>query len=622
MKHYTIGIAGHIDHGKTSLTKALTGVDTDRLKEEKERQISIELGFAPLTLSRPDMQVSVIDVPGHKRFIRQMIAGVAGIDLILLVVAADEGVMPQTKEHLEIVKLLGIKKGIVVISKIDRVDTEMLELAYEDIHSELEGTVFYNAPTVYVNNLQKTGIVELKQAIEQQLDQTVPRNEYGAFRMPIDQVFTVKGHGTVVRGTVYEGEIRQGDDLLILPEGIPTKARQLQVHGKQVVASGAGQRLAINLSNVDKDQLRRGQALVSTADYKVTQVMDVSLHCLNVGYPIKQRMPVKCHLGTSEVMGHLVFFDRQKVEQEEENILCQLRLTEPVVARRGDRFIIRRSSPVETIGGGWVIDVFAQKHRFGPKTMELLQNKQSGTPLERILRLLEEQKLMTKNDIQFCTSLSEEQFAATLQSGHLLSVDKQKFTSQEVVAEVIARTERNLREHHEHHPMLIGLGKAEYMERFSQAYPRQLLEYALTHNDVYAIRQEQYIACTAFHPHMPKQWEVRMQRLFSAMEQGGIKVKPWQEYVDEFGLPEAVAQAYRQYLLDNGLAYVFDPIHLIAQSSVRQAIALLQKQTGQQFELGVVKDLFGITRKHLVPFVELLDKLQVTERTDNGRRWK
>lgn len=382
--YYTVGMAGHIDHGKTTLTKALTNVDTDRLKEEKERQISIELGFAPLELGN-DIFASVIDVPGHERFIRQMIAGVAGIDLVILVVAADEGVMPQTKEHLDILSFLGIKRGIVAVTKIDKVEIDFVELVQEEIKEQLQGTVFAESPFVMVDSLKGTGIDVLKQQIKDDLLQTEKRNANGAFRLPIDQVFTVKGQGTVVRGTVYEGTVIEGQALMILPSRRETKARQLQVHHKPSEKAVAGQRVAINLSNVTKEDLDRGDVIVDKEHFIVTNTIDISLSFINsLKHPIKQRSPIKLHLGTSEVMGKIVFFDRNEVNSDVGEVLCQLRLDEDIVTKRGDRFILRRPTPTETIGGGWIVDPNGQKYRYGEATIDMLHKKKEGTPVQRV----------------------------------------------------------------------------------------------------------------------------------------------------------------------------------------------------------------------------------------------
>lgn len=407
-RFYTIGMAGHIDHGKTSLTKALTNVDTDRLKEERERQISIELGFAML-YEDDEIQISVIDVPGHERFIRQMIAGVAGIDLVILVVAVDEGVMPQTKEHLDILKFLGLKKGIIAITKIDRVDKDLIELVKEDILATLKETVFEDAPFVLVDSLSNKGIEELKERIITHLKNLEMRDTKGAFRLPIDQVFTVKGQGTVVRGTIYEGTIEEGQMLKIMPKGLDVRARQIQVHHQKKQKAFAGQRAAINLSGVDKESINRGDVLVSSEQFIVTKIIDVSIRIVaDLNSQIKQRMPIKLHLGTSEVMGRIVFFDRNEVNGEDGEILCQLRLEKEILTKRGDRFILRRPSPAETIGGGWVIDPKGNKYRFGGKTIEELEKKKEGSPEERLIAVLAEAKSLTLPELIKRTGLKEE----------------------------------------------------------------------------------------------------------------------------------------------------------------------------------------------------------------------
>ncbi len=406
-RYFTIGMAGHIDHGKTSLTKALTNVDTDRLKEEKERQISIELGFAPLYEDQ-EIQISVIDVPGHERFIRQMIAGVAGIDLVVLVVAADEGVMPQTREHLDILKFLGVKNGIIAITKIDRVDEEFIELVKDEILEELTGTVFEDSPFVLVDSLSKKGIEEMKELIIHTLKEREMRDAKGAFRLPIDQVFTVKGQGTVVRGTVYEGSVEEGQVLTIMPKGLEVKARQIQVHHKPAQKAYAGQRTAINLSSVSKEDLERGDVLVSSEHFNVTKTLDVAIRVVeDLEHLVKQRMPVKLHIGTAEVMGRIVFFDRNEIKEENGEILCQLRLEEEILTKRGDRFILRRPSPQETIGGGWVIDPRGNKYRFGNQTIDELEKKRVGSPKERITAALYEAKSLPLNELIKRTALDE-----------------------------------------------------------------------------------------------------------------------------------------------------------------------------------------------------------------------
>ncbi|HAQ06418.1 MAG TPA: selenocysteine-specific translation elongation factor, partial [Bacillus bacterium] len=505
-RYFTIGMAGHIDHGKTSLTKALTNVDTDRLKEEKERQISIELGFAPL-YEDDDLQISVVDVPGHERFIRQMIAGVAGIDLVVLVVATDEGVMPQTREHLDILGFLGIRTGIIAITKIDRVEEEFVELVKDDILGELEGTVFENAPFMMVDSLSKKGIDELKLLIIQTLKEQEMRDAKGAFRLPIDQVFTVKGQGTVVRGTVYEGTVEEGQLLKVLPDGIEVRARQLQVHHKPAKMAFAGQRAAINLSGVSKDDLERGEVLVSSDHFIVTNTIDVAIRIVeDLDHLVKQRTPIKCHIGTAEVMGRIVFFDRNELKEENGEILCQLRLDEKIVTKRGDRFIVRRPSPQETIGGGWVIDPRGNKYRFGQQTIEELEKKKVGTPIERINAALYEAKSLDIAELIKRTALDEETLKTNLEDEQFVRISSKEFTLTSLVGVIEDDVRDRLEDFHGESPMRPGFNKAELLQAMQKMLPKPLLEFIIDNgiNKGIFARKEQYIRLSGFQPHVPK----------------------------------------------------------------------------------------------------------------------
>src|SRR5690625_1127125 len=350
-------MAGHIDHGKTALTKALTGVDTDRLKEEKERNISIEPGYASF-INDEQLEVSIIDVPGHERLIRQMIAGVAGIDMVILVIAADEGFMPQTREHLDILSLLGIKNGLIAITKVEQADKELLEIILADAKENIKQTFLENAPIYFVDSLSKKGIPELKDALREKLLQIPKQVKNASFRMPIDQVFTVKGQGVVVRGTIYDGEVKQGERLQVVPQNKEVRIRQIQQHHEQKTQASEGQRAAINIGGISHQEITRGDVLVADDFFSISDRIDVVFHTLKgLKYPIKQRQPIKLYISTSEVMGKIIFFDRNEVKgTDTHDILCQLQLEEKVVVTRGDRFILRKPTPVETIGGGWVIE--------------------------------------------------------------------------------------------------------------------------------------------------------------------------------------------------------------------------------------------------------------------------
>ena len=623
-RYFTIGMAGHIDHGKTSLTKALTNVDTDRLKEEKERQISIELGFAPLYEDN-EIQISVIDVPGHERFIRQMIAGVAGIDLVVLVVAADEGVMPQTREHLDILKFLGVKNGVVAISKIDRVDEEFIELVKDDILEELTGTVFEDAPFVLVDSLSKKGIEEIKELIRKLLMDQEMRDAKGAFRLPIDQVFTVKGQGTIVRGTVYEGTVEEGQALKIMPKGIEVRARQIQVHHKQAVKAYAGQRTAINLSNVSKEDLERGDVLVSSEHFIVTKTVDVAIRMVeDLEHMVKQRMPIKLHIGTAEVMGRIVFFDRNEIKEENGEILCQLRLEEEILTKRGDRFILRRPSPQETIGGGWVIDPRGNKYRFGNQTIEELEKKKVGTPKERITAALIEAKSLPLNELIKRTALDEETLTEHLTDADFVLYNRKEYTLQLLIHSIEEDIFDRLQEFHQAHSMKTGVNKAELLHTLQSRFPKTLLEFVVENGITNGIfkRKEQFVSLSSFVPHVPKSWEKRTENLLLELKRDGLKVRYLKDYFSTAGIPEMLEFDLKRFLEDQELIVLLDEQFAYYGEVFREAVGKLRSQTGSEFEVGDAKDILDLSRKYMIPFLERLDVKGFTKRVENKRVWQ
>ncbi|MDF2859357.1 MAG: selenocysteine-specific translation elongation factor [Neobacillus sp.] len=623
-RYFTIGMAGHIDHGKTSLTKALTNVDTDRLKEEKERQISIELGFAPLYEDQ-EIQISVIDVPGHERFIRQMIAGVAGIDLVVLVVAADEGVMPQTREHLDILKFLGVKNGIIAITKIDRVDEEFTELVKDEILEELAGSVFEDSPFVLVDSLSKKGIEEMKELIIHTLKEREMRDAKGAFRLPIDQVFTVKGQGTVVRGTVYEGSVEEGQVLTIMPKGLEVKARQLQVHHKPAQKAYAGQRTAINLSNVSKEDLERGDVLVSSEHFNVTKTLDVAIRVVeDLDHLVKQRMPVKLHIGTAEVMGRIVFFDRNELKEENGEILCQLRLEEEILTKRGDRFILRRPSPQETIGGGWVIDPRGNKYRFGNQTIDELEKKRVGSPKERITAALYEAKSLPLNELIKRTALDEETLTEFLEDSEFVLYNGKEYTLQMLINSIEEDIYDRLQEFHLEYSMKTGVNKAVLLQNMVKRFPKTLLDFVVENgisNGVF-IRKEQFVSLASFVPHVPKSWQKRTENMLEDLRKDGRKVRYYKEYFAASGIPDSLEPDLRRYLEDQGLVVHLDEQFAYHGEVFNDAVSKLRSGTGGEFEVGDAKDILDLSRKYMIPFLERLDSKGLTKRVENKRVWK
>jgi selenocysteine-specific elongation factor len=360
-KSVILGTAGHIDHGKSSLVKALTGIDPDRLKEEKERGITIDLGFA--NLSYPDgITVGIVDVPGHERLIKNMLAGAGGIDIVLMVIAADEGIMPQSREHLAICELLKIKAGIVAITKADLVDEDWLQLVIDDVRGFVKGTFLENAEIIPVSARTGMNMDLLKEKIKEVSKNVKPKLIDGLFRLPIDRVFTLKGFGTVVTGTALSGTISLEAPVEILPSKIASKVRGLQSHGRSVEKAYAGQRIGINLQGVDKESLNRGDVVVPPDRFIPTKVMDAKLDMLADAPVTKSRSLVHFYSGTSETTARIVLYDRDEIKAGE-SCYCQLRLEDPVIVLSGDRYIVRRFSPLETIGGGEILDPHPAKRK-------------------------------------------------------------------------------------------------------------------------------------------------------------------------------------------------------------------------------------------------------------------
>ncbi|HDP97684.1 MAG TPA: selenocysteine-specific translation elongation factor, partial [bacterium] len=385
-RHYVIGTAGHIDHGKTSMVKMLTGKDTDWLKEEKERGMTIDLGFAFL-----GDEITIIDVPGHEKFVRNMVAGVSTIDLVLMVVAADDGIMPQSREHLDILKLLQIKQGIVVVTKTDLVENEWLELVIEDIKQLVKATFLETAPIITVSNQTGEGIDRLKNAIADSIGRIQPRQDKGVFRMPVDRIFTIKGFGTITAGTVLSGSLCLDQMVELLPQRRRLRVRGIQIHEKMVNRVQIGDRAAVNLVGIDKQAVRRGDVLAEPGMFQPTRYFDGKFHLLqSAPRSLKHNDRVRLNIGTSEVIGRVSILDKDMI-QPGEDAYIQYRLEKPVVADVGDRYVIRSYSPIHTLGGGSVIEVNPRRHkRFANEVLEKMNLLEKVGPEELVEQFLKQ----------------------------------------------------------------------------------------------------------------------------------------------------------------------------------------------------------------------------------------
>ncbi len=419
---HVIGTAGHIDHGKSTLVYRLTGIDPDRLAEEKRRGMTIELGFAWLRLPS-GREASIIDVPGHERFIRHMLAGVGGIDVALLVVASDEGVMPQTREHLDILDLLGVSCGVVALTKCDLVDADWLDLVRDDVRLALLGTTLESAPLIACSAITGAGLDELLAALDSALDAARPHPDRGRPHLPIDRVFTLAGFGTVVTGTLLDGALSVGQEVEIAPRGLRARIRGLQSHKTKIERAEPGRRVAVNLAGISFDELQRGDVLALPGALSPTVRLDAHLRTVgNLDAPLTHNMPVTVHLGSAEVAARLSLLDKQELESDQQGWV-QLRLAEPIAAAHGDRFIVRRPSPSATLAGGVVVDDHPLRHRrFVPRVLRHLEIAAAGTPEDRVLDALGGANFLTLDEVAGRANLTSADATAMLD--HLVAAGR------------------------------------------------------------------------------------------------------------------------------------------------------------------------------------------------------
>lgn len=467
MKHVIIGTAGHVDHGKTCLIKALTGIDTDRLKEEKKRGITIELGFAYLDLAN-GQRVGIVDVPGHEKFVRNMLAGAGGMDLCMLVVAADEGIMPQTVEHLDILSILGIKKGVIVITKTDLVEPEFVDLVAEDVAELVEGTFLENTPIVPVSVYKEEGLEQLKQVLTELCVSLPERSEAGYFRLPIDRVFTLKGFGTIVTGTLMEGKLKKDQNIVLYPENEPVKVRSLQVHSKDAEAAWAGQRVAVNVPDRKKEEILRGDVLATADSLYPTMMVDVKLEVLkHTERTIKHGSRVHIYHGTKELLGKVSLMNCDELKAGDSGY-AQLRLEEKTVVRKGDHFVLRFYSPVETIGGGVVLDACPKKHRKNDrKAYKAFEIKENGTEEQKIELAYREHQgefyslkaLMNKS--AFDRSQVRNIVKKLAETGKLIPLSDEIYIHEEEMKLYEKRVVQFLDQFHKEYPLKEGMGLEE-----------------------------------------------------------------------------------------------------------------------------------------------------------------
>jgi selenocysteine-specific elongation factor len=620
MKNIIIGTAGHIDHGKTALVRALTGIDTDRLKEEKQRGISIDLGFAHLQLSE-NVRLGLVDVPGHERFIKNMLAGVSGIDLVLFVIASDESIKPQTREHFDICMLLGIRKGIIVLTKADLADRDLLELAKLEAGEFVRGSFLEDSPVVAVSVATGAGLDELRSELAR-LAATVPEKDASQhFRLPIDRAFAMRGFGAVVTGTLVSGMVRVDQEIELHPARKRVRVRGIQVHGADVEMASAGQRTALNIAGVDASELARGMTLAEAGRFQVTSHIDCSFELLRSAKPLKHRAPVHFHAGTSEVEAEI---RRLSGERKGTDAIApgsreyvRLVLSEPLLILPGDRFIVRMFSPVITIGGGTVLDI-SPPRRAQADRLRILET----APLpERIALLARESRYgIGMPELVARTGLLEGDLRKASYEATLTVLESPQFwlLDHAWVAGKLEAMHEHLKLFHRQNPLLAGVSKEELRSKFLPGAPPWLMDALLARSKTLAVDSETIRLSS--HKVALKQDETdATTKIESAFRSAGLATPAVNEVLAKSGVDPARARTLLQLMLrDKRLIRVSDELvfHASAMQSLR---TLLAQRKGQQFAVPEFKDWTGISRKYAIPLLEYLDRERVTRREGDSR---
>ena len=618
-----IGTAGHVDHGKSTLIAALTGINPDRLKEEQEREMTIDLGFAWLSL--PDgEEIGIVDVPGHRDFIENMLAGIGGIDLVLLVIAADEGVMPQTREHLSIIDLLQINNGMVVLTKVDLVDDPAwLDLVEADVRTTLHATVLQDAPILRVSSRTREGFPELLKTLTRLLGDLPARPDLGRPRLPIDRVFSIPGFGTVVTGTLSDGQLDLGEEVEILPSGTHSRIRGLQTHKKKSEKTVPGSRLAVNLSGIDVDQIRRGELLARPGQYQPTQRMDVKFRLLeDVHSPLRHHTEVKLFIGTSETIADIRLLGKETLSPGDSAFL-QLELRDPVVAVRGDHYILRRPSPGETLGGGRVIDPQpVDRHkRFDESVIGALNKMAKGSPAEMLLQtslasgpsLVKD--VFTRSGLE--QSSAESALQELLQNGQLILLEDVVIASTQwqKLKESLLST---LAVYHESFPLRQGIPREELKSRLK--LPPRLFNLTVHQlaSEGHIKEAAKWVSLPAHVVQFSPYQQVKVDKLISQFDLSPYAPPSIKECLAEVG-----EDIYSTLVESGDLVPVSNEV--VFRKQDYQAMEEKIKQTLQnkgQISLAEVRDLFQTSRKYVQAFLENLDARGVTIRAGDVRKLK
>ena len=623
-KHVVLGMAGHIDHGKTALVKALTGRDTDRLKEEKERGMTTDLGFAFL-----GKDITIIDVPGHEKFVKTMVAGVNTIDMALLVVAADDGVMPQTEEHLEILNLLKVSTGLVAVTKIDLVESEWVDMVIGDVKKLLKGTILDGATVIPVSPLKNTGIEKLHEEILILAKEVKARQDKGIFRLLIDRVFTIKGFGTVTAGTVLSGRVSPGDTVELLPEGTRLRVRGVQVHDKSVDIGDIGFRTAINLGRVEKKSIERGDVLAETGFYKPTQMIDAQFTLLKSwNRELENRTRVRVHVGTTEAIARIILLDKDRYNPGDEGF-AQFHFEKPVVADRGDRYVVRSYSPLYTMGGGVILDVHPFKHkRFQQDVIEKLERLYKGDPNQVVMETFDITRFVpkTRDELAKSIGITKDELAKRLEelekSDKIVQAGKKRLMSLENYEALQRRIVNLLETFHEENPLLLTIPAGKLRLQIKKTVDQSLYDEILK-----KLKKEGTIELDGDQVSLAgrkvelspklKEYKKRVEKQFL---DNLFDPPKFEDIVDEMG--EGVRKLLA-YLVDAGELIQVEKGIYFHRKAIGEGKKKIVSLLGEKAEAAIAdmrKAFEGAPRKKLVALLEYFDRVKFTVRDGAVRK--
>jgi selenocysteine-specific elongation factor len=617
MRHLILGTAGHVDHGKTELVKALTGRDTDRLKEEKDRGISIELGFAPLSLDDGTF-LGIVDVPGHERFVKHMVAGAGGIDLAMLLVAADEGVMPQTEEHMEVLRSLAIPGGLVVVSKSDLASEETMTILRDEVEDLTRGSFLEGAPVVNTSAKTGEGLAELKTTLGELAAGVPTRDTGGPFRQPVDRVFHRKGIGVVITGSCYSGAVKTGDTLEILPRGLTTRVRELQSFNDKRKEGFAGERLAVALQGIKLGEIARGDMLAAPGRFAVSKAVDARIHLAGYHeFEVKNRERLRIHHGAREVLGRVILLESEALRSGDD-ALVQISLEKPLVPAEGDRFVLRKYSPPRVIGGGVVIDPLPERHkRRDTGVIEQLKLKEQGDPVDVLLKAIERAGLrgLARNKVD------TGQLEALIERNEVVQVEDVAF-HRGVLDSLAEEVEDLTAAHQARFPLQWGMDKEELRQKtgFSHGTPlfNRVLESLGDFRPVFV--KGNRVRSGGAEMDVPDSAREDLAALSEHIRGADVAFPSRPELEGRWRGVHRFADAV-QYLKDRGEVIEVGKDGLIHREALDRCLETLKRLFEEREEISVadVKTALGVTRKHAIPLLETLDGRRITTRSGNHR---